>query len=143
MNTIPHFNKIYLERTICYLDNCPVYKLFVTSKGNVHLTQVIEFGFKKRMRKWKIDQYKVDRLNEIIIKYGYFKIKEKETTEGATDMPFCITEIELNNGEKRKMEHYLGDNAYPKRLTTIENWIDKITNVNHYLVDGQYIIFEK
>ena len=129
-----HFKKIYIERTICYGD-CPVYKLFITSNGNVHLSQEIEFGIERYVRKWKIDIESINKLNDIIYKYGYFSIKKKHPTEVATDMAYCITKIELENGNKRKIEHYLGDNAYPKRLVTIENWIDKITEVNSYLVD--------
>ncbi len=51
----------------------------------------------------------------------------------ATDHPFCILEVETKEGLKRKIEHYLGDDEYPRRLTTIENWIDKLSGVEQYL----------
>lgn len=131
MNTIPCFKKIYLERTMCYGD-CPIYKLFITSKGNVHLTQEHYWGGILKMRKWKLGQEELKKLNGIIYKYGYFGIKKGPFSEGATDMPFCITKIELKDGRKREIEHYLGDNVYPKRLTTIENGIDKIVGIKDY-----------
>ncbi|MCA0931755.1 hypothetical protein LCM02_04775 [Lutimonas saemankumensis] len=132
------FKKIYLERTSGYFGNGGIYKLFITSKGNVHLTQEFHFGYEKKMRKWKIHKEALNKLDEIIHKYGYFNLKEKEPTEGATDMAFCTSEIELEDGTKRKVEHYLGDNAWPKRLTTIENWIDRITGVDQYLEESDF-----
>lgn len=126
------FKKVYLERTEGYFGRGQVYKLFITSKGNVHLTQEFHFGFEKKMRKWKISKEALNKLDEIIHKYGYFNLKEKEITEDATDMPFCMTKIELEDGTQRKIEHYLGDNAWPKRLATIENGIDRIVGVKDY-----------
>lgn len=40
-------------------------------------------------------------------------------------MPFCNAKIELENGSKREIKYYLGDDVYPQRLTTIDNWIYK------------------
>ena len=125
------FKKIYLERTMCYGD-CPVYKLFITSKGNVQLNKDHYLSDEVEIFKWKIDLNAISELNEVLRKYGYFKLKKKEPTYWQTDGPFCITQVEFEDGSKRKIEHYLGDDAYPKRLITIENWIDKIVGVMDY-----------
>lgn len=126
------FKKIYLERTSGYIGNGGVYKLFITSKGNVHLTQEFHFGLEKKMRKWKIDQDAIDKLDKLIERYGFFNLKEKEATYSGCDFPFCVTKIDHEEGIRRKIEHYLGDDSWPKELTSIENGIEKIAGVKEY-----------
>ena len=129
------FKSIYLERTMCEGD-CPVYKVKINAKGLVKLTEKIMFDHTPDDQEWTIDQKAIDKLNEIIHKYGYFTLKKNlENNYYLTDLPYCITKIELQDGTKRKIEHYLGDHVYPKKLITIENWIDKLIEVNTYLTN--------
>ncbi|MFD1315218.1 DUF6438 domain-containing protein [Namhaeicola litoreus] len=131
---ISPFKTISLERTMCYGD-CPVYTVKINANGRVKLKQEGNiFEGWKHVVSWQIDRGKINKINEVIHKYGYFTLKENEgEVLYATDHPYCITKIELQDGTKRKIEHYLGDNMYPKRLTTIENWIDKLIETEIYL----------
>lgn len=117
--------------------NCPVYLLKIKANGQVILKQDRNYDKWTREVSWQIDQGKINKINQILHKYGYFTLKktEKEFITSATDHPSCITKIELQNGTKRKIDHYLGDHIYPKRLTTIENWIDKAAGVKDFLKD--------
>ena len=127
------FKTIYLERTLCDGD-CPVYKVKINADGTVKLTREHHLNGSVNSQKWTIDTEKIEELNRIIHKYGYFSLKKNtENLFFATDHPYCITKIELRDGTKRKIEHYLGDNVYPKRLTTIENWIDRLIETEIYL----------
>ena len=128
------FKTISLERTMCD-GECPVYVLKIKANGQVTLKQDRNYEKWTREVSWQIDRGKINKINEILHKYGYFTLKEGKPTFMATDHAFCITKIELQNGTKRKIEHYLGEDAYPKRLITIENWIDKSAGVNDFLKD--------
>ena len=129
------FKSIYLERTMCYGD-CPVYVVKINAKGLVKLNEKQWFDVDLDSQEYTINQESIYKLNEIIHKYGYFTLKKNfENNYCLTDLPYCITKIELQDGTKRKIEHYLGDRVYPKKLTTIENWIDKLIEVNTYLTN--------
>ena len=128
---MPKFKKIYLERTMCYGD-CPVYNLYINSEGEVKMISGDYFGRMDETQHWTIDTKQIKKLNEVLQKYGYFKIKKKEATYWQTDGPYCITKIEFEDGASREIEHYLGEDSWPKRLTTIENGIDRIVGVKDY-----------
>ena len=123
---------------MCYGD-CPVYKVKINANGSVKLAQKEPFDYPINHQKWTITTKKIEELNKIIHKYGYFTLKKNiDNLHFATDHAYCITKIELQDGTKRNIEHYLGDNVYPKRLTTIENGIDRLIETEIYLSKESY-----
>ncbi|TDO91987.1 hypothetical protein DFR79_10813 [Halanaerobium saccharolyticum] len=125
------FRRIFLARTPCF-GHCPVYKLEIYPNGQVNYLGkyfVKMEGFKS----WQIEAQAVKKLNDLIEKYDYFKIKEQMATIITTDSPGCITEIIMEDGRKRKIKNDYGCNQWPPKLKAFENQIDQIVNSAEYV----------
>lgn len=137
------FKTIQLERTMCYGD-CPVYKVSVHHSGRVTFTGNM-FVEKLGRHIWYLENEAMTKLSKALIKCDYFNLQKIELDEmvWCTDMPYCNTSIELIDGTKRKIEHYLQDpDEWPKALIKFEEEIDKIIGVEDYVVsrDGEDVI---
>jgi len=124
------FKTIKLERTTCYGD-CAVYKVEISSNGKVKFFSS-ELGERTGAFNWMIDSNAINLLNDSITKYSFFTMKEKKPTSFCTDVATYIISVRLLDGTYRKIENYLGDYKFPKRLT-LENKIDKVIGVKNYI----------
>ena len=127
-----HFKTMKLQRTGCD-GNCPVYKLSIHYKGRVTYTG-IDCVEKKGRYIWQLDTETIKKLNGTLIESNYFDLKRKEVDTYLTDMPFCITTIELMNGDKRKIEHYLQPNdEWPLCLLRFERQVCNLAGLTKWV----------
>jgi hypothetical protein len=95
---------------MCY-GTCPCYLVTVdhsetvTFNGTMHLEKLGLYS-------WSIDAGAIESLNNDIEKYGYFSLQEPTTY--MTCYPSCITSILLQDGTYREIQHYYGEDLYPK-----------------------------
>jgi hypothetical protein len=129
-----NFKKIELERTICF-GWCPVYKVTIHHTGKVvyngerHVEQ-------EGVHEWSISEETVEEINMAIEKVKYFRLKKKVPNVHCTDMPSCITTIEMQDGQKRTIDHYLQTpGEWPPRLTRFEEKVDELIGVSKYVGD--------
>ena len=128
---IPQFKKIKLERTPCN-GVCPVYRLEIYADGRV--TYNGDYYVEKQGRfSWKLEPANIKKLQNAITKANYFDIQEKETENMATCMDGCNTTITMDDGRKRTIENYYGDDKYPRSLKSLEKAIDRYSGVLTYV----------
>jgi hypothetical protein len=125
------FKTIKLERTMCF-GECPVYKVEILSDGTVHYNGEM-FVEKTGKHSWQIDAATIEKMNKAIKYYKYFDIRKIKPTFEATDNPYCILSITLQNGTSKKTNNYHGDNSYPEELDRLENRIDKLIGIGYYI----------
>ncbi|WP_430811619.1 MULTISPECIES: DUF6438 domain-containing protein [unclassified Carboxylicivirga] len=134
MDMNQQFKTIKLERTMCY-GTCLVYLVSIHYSGRVTYTGK-DWVKKTGRHIWKLDSKSIDKLSKALLKSDYFNLKKEEGMVWCTDMPFCITTIEMMDGTKRKIEHYLQEpDEWPKALLRFEKQIDKIIGVKNYVGD--------
>lgn len=115
---------------MCY-GTCPEYSVKIDNTGQV-LYNGVSYVEKVGIFEWVIDEKIIKKLNDSIIKYDYFKLKKKPGVIFCTDMPYCITQIELESGKKRKINHYLQDyDEWPVELRKFEEKIDKLVGIKY------------
>lgn len=120
---------------MCY-GSCPVYKLSIHHSGRVTYTG--EWYVEQTGRHiWYLEQIEINKLNKALANCDYFNIKKEEGIEWCTDLPFCITSIEMQNGTKRKIEHYLNEpDEWPAALLKFEELVDKLVGIAKYIGNG-------
>ena len=127
----PHFKKIKLERTTCN-GVCPVYRLEIYADGKVKYEG--DYYVEKQGRfSWKLDPANIKKLQNAITKANYFELLEKEPENMATCMAGCNTTITMDDGRKRTIKNYHGDDKYPRSLKSFENAIDRYSGVLSYV----------
>jgi hypothetical protein len=121
---------ITLERTMCY-GTCPVYKLVVQGDGLVsydgeYFVKVIGYQTatvnKGQMRKLLIEFKKA----------RYFALNDRYDSYDCTCMPDTITSLTIL-GRTKSVFHYHGDCSAPKRLTRLEDAIDRIVGTDRWV----------
>lgn len=130
------FRTIRLERTSC-LGICPVYKLTIEHTGKVTFhgfAHVDTIGVLNCV----LDTKTLTKLNEAIAKYDYFNIKRlanSETMIMCTCMPNCISSIEMMDGQKRTISHYLDDDCdiWPRVLWRFERRLERIVSIKDFV----------
>ena len=134
-NTI-NFKTIKLERTMCY-GSCPVYKLSIHHKGRLTYTGK-HFVEKVGTLISTLDHKTLLKLNKALEKSDYFNLVQEQPLEMCTDMAYCITTVEMLDGTKRKIEHYLqdDDDGWPRQLPIFEKAVDKIIGIKDYIGKG-------
>jgi len=128
---IPHFKKIELERTPCN-GVCPVYRLEILADGTVNY-EGDYYVEKQGSFSWKLDPANIKKLQNAITKANYFDIQEKDSMYSMTCMAGCNTTITMDDGRKRTIENYHGDDKFPRSLKSLENAIDRISGVLSYV----------
>ncbi len=132
------FKTIKLERTMCF-GTCPVYMVSIHCSGRVTYTGKM-FVEKAGRHIWKLDSKSIDKLSKALLDSDYFNIQKKDTGFMCSDMPYCITTIEMMDGAKRKIEHYLQKpDEWPAALLKFEKKIDNIIGVERYVGDGEVL----
>jgi hypothetical protein len=132
MDKNQQFKTIKLERTMCY-GTCPVYLVSIHYSGRVTYTGK-DWVEKSGRHIWKLDNKSIDKLSKALLKSDYFNIQKNDSSFMCTDMPYCITNIEMMDGTKRKIEHYLQEpDEWPVALLKFEKQIDKIIGVKEYV----------
>jgi len=125
------FKTIHLERTMCF-GECPVYKVEILSNGTVYYNGEM-FVEKTGKHSWLIDASTIEKLNQAIKYYKYFNIKKVKPTFEATDNPYCILTVTLQDGITRKTNNYHGDNSFPEELNKLEDKIDELIGSKKYI----------
>jgi len=125
-----YFDKITLQRTRCF-GVCPVYNLTIMGDGRV-IYKGEDFVKVKGKRVSRIDNDKIKKLAQAFKEADYSSLKSNYENFTATDMPYAITSITIN-GEIKKVKHYHGDFSAPKKLTKLEDRIDKIVGTSKWL----------
>jgi hypothetical protein len=108
--------EVTLERTGCF-GYCPVYKVTVRRDGTISY-KGREYVQLKGAYEGKV--YGFDRLAQLILASGYFKLKDNYTFD-ATDLPSAVTTV-VANGQRKTITNY-GDFG-PVELWGIEMAID-------------------
>jgi hypothetical protein len=129
------FKTIQLERTMCF-GECPVYKVEIISDGTI-LYNGEMFVEKKGKHTWQIDEATIEKLNNALKYYRYFDIRKVKPTFEATDNPYCILSVTLQEGTSKKTNNYHGDNSYPEELFKLEDKIDKLIGIESYIGKGE------
>lgn len=114
------------------MGECPVYSVEILRDGTVNYFGEY-FVDKIGTHTWRIDSKSVKLLNDAIVHSGYFRMKEKTITVISTCQPSCITSILLEDDSFREIENDYGENRYPKKLSTFENKIDELIQVEKYI----------
>lgn len=113
------FKPIQLKRTMCFGD-CPVYKVEILSDGTVNYNGEM-FVEKTGKHTWQIDADTIEKLNKAIKYYRFFDIRKVKPTFEATDNPYCILSVILQDGTSKRTKNYHGDNSYPEELNRLED----------------------
>lgn len=129
------FKTIQIERTMCF-GECPVYKVEILSDGTVNYNGE-SFVEKKGKHSWQIDAATIEKLNKAIKYYRYFDIRKVKPTFEATDNPYCILSVTLQDSTSKKTNNYHGDNSYPEELFKLEDKIDKLIGIKDYIGKGK------
>lgn len=117
--------EIELERTACF-GTCPVYSVTINQDGQVVYSGEA-FVQTTGEHHSQISSAKVGELRRAVERIDFFKLKDRYTEMGATDMPSAILQLTLN-GRTKIVEHYFGDFDAPQALFELETEIDRITN---------------
>lgn len=120
-----HFQKsdlkeISLERTPCF-GACPIYKVTLKPDGKV-VYEGKRFVDKIGRYEAQVNSEDVQRINEIVHKLGYWKLKDKYTAQ-ITDMPSALVTV-VTEKKSKTTDNY--GNQGPTELWAIEQLIDKV-----------------
>ena len=122
---------ITMERTACK-DNCPVYLL--TIYGNGSATYDGQMNVKRiGGAATSVSEEKINQLMSEFRKIDFFALSDNYTAGSSIDFPTVIISITID-GKEKSVTHYHGDTSAPKQLTTLENRIDEILNINDQLI---------
>jgi Domain of unknown function (DUF6438) len=122
--------KITLERPPCD-GPCPVYKITVSSKGEVVYRGEAHVD-KAGTHRWRISRRRLQRLAEAFERANYLYLEHDYTSCGASDAPGCLTSVEYADGSSKSVVHYHGDPAAPESLAELEDEIDRIVGVERF-----------
>jgi hypothetical protein len=121
---------ITLERTMCY-GTCPVYKLVV--RGNGVLSYDGEYFVKVTGHQTAtVSEAQIRDLLSEFKKAHYFALKDSYDSYDCTCMPDTITSLSVG-GRTKRVFHYHGDCSAPKRLTRLEDAIDRIVDTGRWV----------
>ncbi|MFC4022304.1 DUF6438 domain-containing protein [Oceanobacillus longus] len=139
------FKKLSLKRTECY-GSCPIYQVEVTPDGVVYWNGEGHVSFMGETT-FQISDKKVQQLGALLESFDYRIFIYKEGNLMATDMPYCITRVEFEDGYINEVEHYLGDmddqaNKLKHSLTSLEKFekrVERIIGTKKYVEQTLYI----
>jgi len=125
-----HEHLASIERTACF-GWCPIYKLTVYRDG------VVEYDGDSYVKtKGKATgQLTVEQLtaiDELFQKNGYMGFADTYTDASVTDMPSVHTSYSAG-GKTKSIQHYLGDQHAPEQLSTVEEGLDHIVQVERWI----------
>ncbi len=134
------FKHITLERTMC-LGTCPDFKVSIHWHGKVRYLgrmYVEETG----VHRWQLEPSQIEAINRLIKKTNYFELKSTPQM-WCTDMPSCITTVEMKDGRKREIDHYLQDeDEWPKALRYFERRLEEIIRLQPYVGENLDLMYE-
>lgn len=116
---------ITLQRTSCY-GTCPAYKLITHENGRVTYDGIAHVRVRGK-REGRIGQEKIRQLLKLLKEKEYLSLKDDYVDYDETDDPSVITSISVD-GKRKRVRHYYGDTASPRRLYEIEAGIDAIVD---------------
>lgn len=121
---------ITLGRTECF-GACPIYKLTIKGDGTVEY-EGEQFVAITGTVTSAISAEDVRKLVSEFEKVDYFSLNNSYTSEDVTDSPSANTSITIG-GRQKSINHYLGDDSTPPKLTILEDKIDDITNSDQWI----------
>lgn len=126
---------ITLRRTAC-LGYCPVYSLEIFEDGFIRYfgTEFVEY---KGERRAVIRRDAVENLVALFLHADYFALKDNYETYRApdgtlwhvTDLPTAYTSLRIGRRKKSVRDYAFA----PKRLTDLEDEIDKVVNTQRWI----------
>lgn len=123
---VEKFIKIDLEK-LWSVNPCTSYKIEIFSDG---LVKYLKGYYEPDSGEYYISSYKIKKLNELIKKYDFFGIYEKEPTRFGLDGFECIIKITMESGSSREIIHHEVENRYSDTLIELENKIEKLIRKN-------------
>ena len=121
---------VTLERTFCE-GPCPVYKLSIDHLGAVTFEGQRFVGTLGAHRA-TADRAAVDQLRQLIEDTDIATLNNCYCDEPITDMATTIVTIDWN-GQKKRIEHYGGDDSAPERLLTLQKKIDELSGSKRWI----------
>ncbi len=112
--------EVSLERTPCF-GACPTYKVTLKPDGKV-VYDGKRFVDKIGKYEAQVNPEDVQRINEIVNKLGYWKLKDKYTAQ-ITDMPSALVTV-VTEKKSKTTDNY--GNQGPTELWASEQLIDKV-----------------
>jgi hypothetical protein len=129
--TESHEHLASIERTACF-GWCPIYKLTVFRDGTVEYEGEEYVKVKgKAIGHLRPDQ--VAALEELFRKHGYLDLADSYEKYDVTDNPSVYTSYSPRGGKRKIVKHYLGDMKTPEVLGKIEEGIDSIVHIEHWI----------
>ncbi|MGE5184780.1 MAG: DUF6438 domain-containing protein [Acidobacteriota bacterium] len=126
----PHELVATLARTACYGD-CPVYKLAIYRDGVVEYTgeRYVEL---RGPAIGHVTAAQLAALDRMFADARYFELADRYLSHDMTDMSSATTTYQLGARAKR-IEHYSGDTSTPQALERLEDGIDRLVDVDHWI----------
>jgi len=116
--------RMTLERGPCF-GPCPVYRVTVDAHGKVGWAGEA-FAASLGQSNWHIPPNAVASLEDALAHASFEGLRDKYTDYSITDMPSANTSVVFDDGTNKTIEHYHGNLSAPKKLTLLENRIDRI-----------------
>lgn len=119
-----------LERGPCF-GWCPVYRVAIYRDGTLEYHG--EHWVKTRGDATAhVTPAQLAALDRLFADAHYFDLQDRYDEEDVTDAPSASTSYRLGAREKR-VEHYFGDEHAPKSLSEVEDGIDRIVGIEHWI----------
>ncbi|HUJ62711.1 MAG TPA: DUF6438 domain-containing protein [Kofleriaceae bacterium] len=126
----PHELVATLKRTMCY-GWCPAYNVSIYRDGVVEYDGT-EYVKTKGHATGKLSQDKVDAIDKLFATAHYLDLADSYTHYDVTDNPSAITSWH-HDGKTKTIEHYYGDEHAPAALTQLEEDLDKLVGIEHWI----------
>ncbi len=120
---------ITLSRGMCF-GTCPVYNLSIFQDGTVTY-EGKEYVKIKGTKTGKINSSELNNLVNLFRTDKYMDMNDQYVHVSMTDLSYVTTSF-IDNGIKKTIYHYEGDDSAPKDLTTLEDAIDKAVNLKQW-----------
>jgi len=120
-----------LERTACF-GWCPVYKITIFRDGVLDYegTQYVKT---RGPASGHLSAEQIAALHALFENNGYRDFKDAYQDVRITDMPSAYTSYSPGSGQTKSVRHAHGDPTAPKQLTTIEDGIDRIIEIEQWI----------
>jgi len=120
-----------LERTGCF-GWCPVYKVTMFRDG------VLDYDGRHYVKTMgptsaHISPEQIAALDALFQNNGYLEFKDAYLDVRVTDMPSAYTSYSPAGGATKSIRHAHGDPTAPKQLTTVEDGIDRIIEIEQWI----------
>jgi hypothetical protein len=120
-----------IERTACH-GFCPIYKVTVFRDGAVDY-EGTRFVKTKGSAQGKLAPEQLAALDQLFQSNHYLGLHDAYEEYKVTDMPSIHTSYVPAGGKAKTVRHYVGDRSAPSELTAVEQGIDWIVDIEHWI----------